>query len=163
MEEAGRDVQVVPAPGAPGLFHCRLGDVALNAPARVEIELRNFGPVAADFELEAISADDAGEPLVVEPKQGRLGPDRRAARDLAGLAARRPAPTRGADDDDDDDSEPPSSREATPGDSKLSVATKIKLIVPTGAAGVQRFRVNVKSRQPLPCACLLYTSPSPRD
>ena len=78
---AGRDVQVVPAPGAPGLFHCRLGDVALNAPARVEIELRNFGPVAADFELEAISADDAGEPLVVEPKQGRLGPDRRAAPD----------------------------------------------------------------------------------
>ena len=148
---AGRDVQVVPAPGAPGLFHCRLGDVALNAPARVEIELRNFGPVAADFELEAISADDAGEPLVVEPKQGRLGPDRRAARDLARLAARRPAPARGADDDDDD-SEPPSSREATPGDSKLSVATKIKLIVPTGAAGVQRFRVNVKSRQPLPCA-----------
>ena len=84
------------------------------------------------------------------PRRGVV-PAAVAARDLARRAARRPAPARGADDDDDD-SEPPSSREATPGDSKLSVATKIKLIVPTGAAGVQRFRVNVKSRQPLPCA-----------
>jgi len=70
---AGRDVQVVPAPGAPGLFHCRLGDVALNAPARVEIELRNFGPVAADFELalarrgvlEAVSQADEAHAAVL--------------------------------------------------------------------------------------------------
>ena len=97
---AGRDVQVVPAPGTPGLFHCRLGDIALNEKACVEIELRNFGPVGADFELEALGADDDVK-LIMEPASGKLGPDRREARDLAQLAARRPTQIGNGDDDDE--------------------------------------------------------------
>ena len=145
---AGRDVMVVPAPGAPGLFHCRLGDIALNEKACVEIELRNFGPVAADFELEALGADDNVK-LIMEPASGKLGPDRREARDLAQLAARRPAQI-GNGDDDDEDTLP--SREASREDSKLSVSMKVRITLPTNAAGPQRFRINVKSRQPLACS-----------